>query len=295
MGGIGSRSRGVVRGRPSTLRTRPLGHALQPRVSWDRVHNRLLALPGSRQTALVNGGVIPDMGQYAAYTGNGLRIGELDEEFIYERRVGDAFLLGTNAWRLERIEADRVVVAPAEGAPATVPFWRGEGGGRSYDLGLAIGAFLRELKDRIDADDLLDWLQRECHLDVTAARNLRHHVTRQLVATGTLPTDRTLPIEASRDQLGDWQVVLLSPLGSRLHLTLAAGAGGAAAAAARLPAAVPCTTTTASCMRFTDTDEPVLDLFDGLTPENVEGLVLDELADSPLFALRFRQNAARRC
>ncbi len=266
--------------------------ALQPRVSWDRVHNRLLALPGSRQTALINGGVIPDVGQYAACTGAGLRIGELDEEFIYERRVGDAFLLGTNAWRLERIEADRVVVVPAEGAPAMVPFWRGEGGGRSYDLGLAIGAFLRELKDRLDSDDVLEWLQRECHLDVTAARCLRWHVTRQLVATGTLPTERTLAVEASRDQLGDWQVVLLSPLGSRLHLTLRL------VLEARLrkrlgyrPQAMH--HDDGVLLRFTDMDEPILDVFDGLTPENVEGMVLDELADSPLFALRFRQNAAR--
>ncbi len=100
--------------------------ALQPRVSWDRVHNRLLALPGSQQMALVNGGTIPDTGQYAAYTSNGVRIGELDEEFIYERRVGDTFLLGTNAWRLERIEADRVHRVAGRGAPAMVPFWQGE-------------------------------------------------------------------------------------------------------------------------------------------------------------------------
>ena len=105
----------IIRGlTPPARRSRTI-EALQPRVSWDRVHNRLLALPGSLHTALINGGVIPDVGQYAAYTGNGVRIGELDEEFIYESRVGDAFLLGTNAWRLERIEADRVVVAPAAG------------------------------------------------------------------------------------------------------------------------------------------------------------------------------------
>jgi ATP-dependent Lhr-like helicase len=232
------------------------------------------------------------VGQYAAYAANGLRIGELDEEFIYERRVGDAFLLGTNAWRVERIESERVIVAPAEGAPATVPFWRGESGGRSYDLGVAVGTFLRELKDRLDSDDVLDWLQRECHLDVTAARNLRWHVTRQLVVTGTLPTDRTLAVEASRDPLGDWQVILLSPFGAALHLTLRM------ALEARLrqrlgyrPQAMH--HNDGVLMRFTDMDEPLLDIFDGLTPENVEGMVLDELADSPLFALRFRQNAAR--
>src|SRR6516164_3230804 len=119
---------------PKTDGRKPMA-ALQPRASWDRVHNRLLALPGSQQMALVNGGTIPDTGQYAAYAGNGARIGELDEEFIYERRVGDTFLLGTNAWRVDSIEADRVTVAPAEGAPAMVPFWRGESGGRTYDLG----------------------------------------------------------------------------------------------------------------------------------------------------------------
>src|SRR5205823_3791072 len=122
--GVGGRG-----SRPTTLT------ALQPRVSWDRVHNRLLALPGSQQMALVNGGTIPDTGQYLVYTHNGLRVGEVDEEFVYERRVGDAFLLGTNAWRISEIETDRVIVAPAEGAPAMVPFWRGEQTGRSYDLG----------------------------------------------------------------------------------------------------------------------------------------------------------------
>src|SRR5262249_33932631 len=139
--------------------------ALQPRVSWDRVHNRLLALPGSHSLALTNGGTIPDTGQYAAYATNGTRIGELDEEFIYERRVGDTFLLGTNAWRLERIDADRVHVSPAEGAPAMVPFWRGESTGRSRDLGQAIGAFLRELQGKIDEDDVTGWLEREFFLD----------------------------------------------------------------------------------------------------------------------------------
>src|SRR5262249_40397826 len=194
--------------------------ALQPRVSWDRVHNRLHALPGSQQMALVNGGTIPDTGQYAAYTTNGVRIGELDEEFIYERRLGDAFLLGTNAWQLVQIEADRVLVAPAEGAPALVPFWRGENTGRSHDLGLAVGGFLRELAERIHQPDCLAWLDHNYFLDRRAAHDLRHHVLRQLDGSGALPTDRTVVVEASRDQLGDWQVILLSPFGSRLHLAL---------------------------------------------------------------------------
>jgi ATP-dependent Lhr-like helicase len=268
--------------------------ALQPRISWDRVHNRLTALPGSQSLALVGGGTIPDTGQYAAYLPGGVRIGELDEEFIYERRVGDTFLLGTNAWRVDKIEADRVVVSPAEGAPALVPFWRGESTGRSYDLGLAIGAFLRELGERLRGRSASceEWLRREHFLDATAARNLRHHVERQLNSTGHLPTDTTLCIEASRDQLGDWQVILLSPLGARLHLTLRLAIEGRLRQ--RLGYRPQCLHHDEGLLvRLTDTDEPLLDLLDGLDPDGIESLILDELADSALFALRFRQNAGR--
>ena len=266
--------------------------ALQPRISWDRVHNRLLALPGSQQLALVNGGTIPDTGQFAACTRSGVRIGELDEEFIYERRVGDVFLLGTNAWRIEGMEADRVLVAPAAGMPALVPFWRGEGTGRSTDLGQALGQFLRELAERLDQPDCLDWLQREFFLDAPAAQNLRAYVRRQLAVTGELPTDWALLIEASRDPLGDWQVILLSPLGHRLHLSLKLALE--ARLRQRLGYLPQCLHHDDGILiRLSDTDEPLLDLFEGLTPENVEGLILDQLADSALFALRFRQNAQR--
>jgi ATP-dependent Lhr-like helicase len=266
--------------------------ALQPRVSWDRVHNRLHALPGSQHMALVNGGTIPDTGQYAAYTGNGVRIGELDEEFIYERRIGDAFLLGTNAWRVERIEADRVIVSAAEGAPAMAPFWRGETVGRTYDLGRAVGEFLRELPARLTQSDCQQWLQREYYLDAASARNLVFHAQRQLLTAGCLPSDRTLCVEASRDPLGDWQVLLLSPLGSRLHLSLRLALEGVLRR--RLGYHSQCIHHSDGVLvRLTDTDEPILDLFHGLTPDNVEGFILEELAESALFALRFRQNAAR--
>jgi ATP-dependent Lhr-like helicase len=273
--------------RPGTL------EALQPRVSWDRVHHCLRALPGSQQTALINGGTIPDTGQYAAYTTNNLRIGELDEEFIYERRVGDVFLLGTSAWRVERIESDRVIVSAATGEPtALVPFWRGEAGGRSYDLGMAIGAFLRELAGRLDNSDCHNWLRQDFFLDPNAARSLTYHVRRQLLSAGCLPTDRTVLIEASRDQLGDWQVILLSPRGNRLHLSLRLALEGLLRQ--RLGYHPQCLHHNDGILvRFTDTDEPVLDLLAGLTPDNVEELILNELAESALFALRFRQNAAR--
>jgi ATP-dependent Lhr-like helicase len=266
--------------------------ALQPRISWDRVHNRLHALPGSQRLALVNGGTIPDTGQYAAYTITGVRIGELDEEFVYERRLGDTFLLGTNAWRLEQIEADRVVVAPASGAPAMVPFWRGEQPGRSYDLGLAIGKFLRELSSRLDDDDCISWLEQQYFLNRNGAKNLVRYVRRQLRRTNCLPTDSTLMIEASRDQLGDWQVVLLSPFGARLHFSLRLAIENALRR--RLGYSPQCFHHDDGILiRLADSDEPVMDLLTGITPENVRDLILEELADSALFALRFRQNAAR--
>src|SRR5262249_53836172 len=155
----------------------------------------------------------------------------------------------------------------------------GEGTGRSYDLGLAIGAFLRELAERIRSRSTAceEWLRQEHFLDATAARNLRHHVERQLNSTGHLPTDTTLWIEASRDQLGDWQVILLSPLGARLHLTLRLAIEGRLRQ--RLGYRPQCLHHDDGVLvRQTDTDEPLLDLLDGLDPEGIESLILDELA-----------------
>lgn len=266
--------------------------ALQPRISWDRVHNRLQALPGSQRLALTSGGTIPDTGQYGVYAPGGIRVGEVDEEFVYERRVGDSFLLGTSAWRINRIETDRVQVVPAEGAPAIVPFWHGESAGRTADLGMAQGRFLRELASRVDRDDCLDWLRRDHFLDDAAAINLRDFARRQLARAGCLPSDRTISVEASRDPLGDWQVIILSPLGSRFHLGLRLALENALKQ--RLGYRPQCNHHDDGLLvRLTESDEPVLDLFEGVTADNVRNRVLDELADSALFALRFRQNAAR--
>jgi ATP-dependent Lhr-like helicase len=266
--------------------------ALQPRISWDRVHNRLQALPGSQRLALTSGGTIPDTGQYGVYAPGGLRVGEVDEEFVYERRVGDSFLLGTSAWRIDRIETDRVQVSPTQGAPAIAPFWRGESVGRTPDLGLAQGRFLRELAGRLEDADCLDWLRREHFLDEESARNLRDFARRQLRRAGCLPTDRTVTVEASRDPLGDWQVIILSPFGSRFHLGLRLALENALKK--RLGYRPQCVHHDDGLLvRLTESDEPVMDLFEGVTAENVRDLVLDELADSALFALRFRQNAAR--
>lgn len=266
--------------------------ALQARLSWDRVNQRLLPLPGSQHLALVSGGTIPDSGQYAVYTGSGVRIGELDEEFIFERRVGDTFLLGTTPWRLDRIEPDRVIVLPAEAAPALVPFWRGEQAGRSLQLGRAVGQFLDECIGHLDNPDCVDWLREQCHLDAAAARNLRDYVRRQRDRTGTLPSDKRLVIEASRDQLGDWQVILFCPLGHRVNLGLSL------ALQHRLRQRLGYSPQMLHhdegvLIRLTDSDEPVLDLFEGISATNVRERIVAELGDSALFALRFRHNAAR--
>jgi len=266
--------------------------ALQPRISWDRIHERLHPLPGSQRLAVTQGGTIPDTGQYAVYTGRGLRIGELDEEFVYERRVGDAFLLGTSAWRITKIDVDRVLVESASGQPALVPFWRGESGGRSYELGVAQARFLGELVRRLDEPDCLDWLRRDYHLDDAAASNLRDYVRRQAARTKQVPDEKTLVVEAARDPLGDWQIVLHSPLGNRFNLTLCLALENLLRR--RLGYRPQCLHhDDGVIIRLTESDEPVLDLFNGLSVDNVRELILEELADSALFALRFRQNAAR--
>jgi ATP-dependent Lhr-like helicase len=266
--------------------------ALQPRISWDRVHQRLHALPGSQRLAVVHGGTIPDTGQYAVYTNKGVRIGEVDEEFVYERRLGDAFLLGTSAWRIDRIDTDRVLVRSAEGMPAMVPFWRGEATGRSYDLGIAQGRFVRELSERLDQPDCLDWLRRDYFLDAAAAHNLRDFVKRQLHRSGCLPTDCTLVVEASRDPLGDWQVILLCPFGRAVNFGLRLAIEHRLQE--RLGYRPQCLHHDDGVLvRLTESDEPVVDLFDGITADNVRDSIINQLADSALFALRFRQNATR--
>ncbi len=266
--------------------------ALQPRVSWDRVHQVLRALPGSQSLATVSGGTIPDTGQFMVVTPRGLRIGELDEEFVHERRVGDSFLLGTSSWKIDKIDVDRVIVVPAEGAPAMVPFWHGEQAGRSFDLGVAQGKLLRTLESRLKDPDVLDWLQNDFHLDRAAARNLRDFVLRQKAKIDAVPSDTLFVIEASRDPLGDWQVILLTPLGARFHQTLRLALENLLRQ--RLGYRPQCMHHDDGLLiRLTDSDEPVMDLFNGLTTETLESLVLDELAESALFALRFRHNAAR--
>ena len=185
---------------------------LRARIVWDRLAGTIRARKGSRQLAIANAGTIPDRGLYAVTLPDGRRVGELDEEMVYEARPGQAFLLGASTWRIEEITRDRVIVTPAPGAPGAVPFWKGDSVGRPKELGQAIGAFSRWAVEQ-DAETL----QRDYDLDERAARNLLAYLREQLAATRVLPSERTIVLERFRDEIGDWRLCVLSPYGGRVH------------------------------------------------------------------------------
>ncbi|SNC61423.1 ATP-dependent helicase Lhr and Lhr-like helicase [Kytococcus aerolatus] len=192
---------------------------LRPRLVWDRVDDLLTARPGAQRLAILSGGTIPDRGLFGVFLaggdGPGRRVGELDEEMVYESRVGDVFTLGTSAWRIEDITHDRVLVSPAPGQPGRLPFWHGDGLGRPAELGAHLGAFVREVATA-PATTVRERLE-EAGLDAWSVANVTAHVRAQTEATGTVPGDRDLVVERFRDELGDWRVVLHSPWGSPVH------------------------------------------------------------------------------
>ncbi|MEO6810851.1 MAG: DEAD/DEAH box helicase, partial [Isosphaeraceae bacterium] len=268
---------------------------LRPRISWDRIHNRLYPLPGTAQAALVGGGTIPDTGQYPLYLGEGgPKLGELDEEFVLERRVGETFVLGTSTWRIEAIDPQRVIVSRAEGRPALMPFWRGEAATRTPELGLAVGLLCRELTDRLDDPEVLPWLEAECRLDPSSARALLGFVARQVRQGGAVPDDRTILVETFRDPVGEMGLAVLSPFGGKFHHALKLALQG------RLRQRLGLTVASLHgddgvLIRLPQGDDaaPPLDLFDGLTADLAETLIRADLGESALFGLRFRQNAGR--
>ncbi|MGZ3427704.1 MAG: Lhr family ATP-dependent helicase, partial [Polyangia bacterium] len=270
---------------------------LRPRIVWDRARDEISARKDARLIAVVNAGTIPDRGLYGVHLGTeGPRIGELDEEMVHELRVGQTFLLGASSWRAIEITRDRVIVKPAPGEPGKMPFWRGEGPGRPLELGRALGAFERELGGRRDKD-AVTWLGTDYKLDPRAARNLIAYVREQQEATGELPTDETIVIERFRDELGDWRVCILSPFGARVH------APWALALEARLSQSSGFEVQSlwsddGIVLRFastyeSDAEAPPERALLVPEPDEVEELVLRELARSALFATHFRENAGR--
>jgi ATP-dependent Lhr-like helicase len=263
------------------------------RVAWDPIHNRLAALPGTAHLAVVGGGTIPDTGQFPVYLGDaGPRLGELDEEFVFERRVGETFILGNSSWRIDAIDAHRVVVGKAEGHPGVMPFWRGEASSRSAELGEAVGELSRELIERRDDPELLPRLERECRLEPLAARVLTQFLARQFRLAQAVPDDRTVLIETFPDQTGELGLAVLTPFGGKLHLGLKLALLGRIRE--RLGVSPACLHGDDGLLfRLPNLDDPPLDLFDGLTGDLAEQLIRAELPETALFGLRFRQNAAR--
>ncbi|MDQ6928443.1 MAG: DEAD/DEAH box helicase, partial [Actinomycetota bacterium] len=261
---------------------------LRPRIVWDRVDGSLRARAGARMLAVTSGGTIPDRGLYGVFTPEGSRVGELDEEMVYESRVGETFLLGATTWRIQEITRDRVVVTPAPGEPGKMPFWHGDGPGRPAELGRAIGAFLREVGDWSD-----ERLAEECSLDDLAVSNLRSYLAEEREVTGgALPTDRQLVVERFRDELGDWRICVLSPFGGRVHAPWALAIE--AKVRERLGLEVQTMWSDEGIVvRLPEADEspPIESVL--LEPEEIEDLVVGELANSALFAAHFRENAAR--
>src|SRR4029434_5277110 len=190
---------------------------LRPRIVWDRTAGIIRGRSGARQLAVTNAGTIPDRGLFGVYlVEGGGRVGELDEEMVYEARAGQTFLLGASTWRIEEITRDRVLVSPAPGIPGLVPFWKGEGIGRPYELGEAIGRTARELV-ALDDESARTRLHDEHALDERAAENLLVFLREQEAATGALPSDRTVVVERFRDEIGDWRLCVLTPFGGRVH------------------------------------------------------------------------------
>ena len=265
---------------------------LRPRITWDRVADTITARPGAQQLAVQNPGTIPDRGYYPVTLPDGPKIGELDEEMVYESRVGDAFILGSSTWKIADITPDRVEVVPAPGDPAPrMPFWHGDSLGRPAETGRAVGEFLRRL-DAMERSEAQAELSDRYRLDTLAAKNLVAYLAEQKDAIGSIPTDRNIVVERFRDEIGDWRLVLLSPYGARVHAPWAMALTQQFRARFSHDVNV-IWADDGIAFRFADVDDPPgADDLD-LDPDDAEGLVMDHLSDTALYQARFREAAAR--
>ena len=267
---------------------------LRPRLVWDRDTGQLSGRPGAQRLAVTSGGTIPDRGLFGVFlVGEGAsRVGELDEEMVYESRVGDVIALGASSWRIEDITHDRVLVSPAPGQPGRMPFWHGDALGRPAELGRAVGAFVREVASARDDTAVL----AGTGLDERASANLRQYIEEQREATAIVPSDTTIVVERFRDELGDWRVVVHTPFGAKVHAPWALVIGARIRDSIGIDAQVM-HADDGIVLRLPDVDDEdsarsVMDLIT-IEPEEVEALVTAEVGGSALFASRFRECAAR--
>ena len=264
---------------------------LRPRIVWDRINDRLRARDGSKRLAVTSGGTIPDRGLFGVFLPDGSRVGELDEEMVYESRPGETFVLGASTWRIEDITFERVTVTPAPGQPGKMPFWHGDRPGRPLELGRALGAFVREIRD-LDDRAAIERLMTHYSLDAFAAANLAQYLAEQAEATGAVPDDRTVVVERFQDEIGDWRICILSPFGTPVHAPWAMAIErrlmdrfdmpvesmwGDDGIVIRLPESA--------------TELPLDALM--IDPEDIDELVVETLPQTALFAARFRECAGR--
>ncbi len=264
---------------------------LRPRLVWDRVNETVRAREGSRRLAVTSGGTIPDRGLFGVFLPDGTRVGELDEEMVYESRPGETFILGASTWRIEDITFERVTVTPAPGQPGKMPFWHGDRPGRPLELGRALGAFQREMR-ALDAPEALEQLRGRYQLDPHAANNVLMYLEEQAQSTGVVPDDRTVVVERFRDEIGDWRVCILSPFGTPVH------APWAMAIERRLIDRFDMPVETmwgddGIVLRLPEAADqlPIEELM--IDPDDIDELVLSSLPQTSLFSARFRECAAR--
>ncbi len=265
---------------------------LRPRIVWDRVEGTVRGRTGAQRLAVTNAGTIPDRGLFTVTLPDGTRVGELDEEMVYESRPGETFLLGASTWRIEEITFQKVIVTPAPGHPGKMPFWHGDGPGRPLELGRAIGAFTREL--RAGAAQGIDPVQRlrDGGLDDRAATNLVAYLDEQAEATGAVPDDRTIVVERFRDEIGDWRVCVLSPFGAQVHapwaMALQHRLGERWGMAVELM-----WSDDGIVIRLPESVDELPDEELLIDPDEIEELIVSQLPATAMFASRFRECAAR--
>jgi len=264
---------------------------LRPRLVWDRVAGTLRARDGSKRLAIMSGGTIPDRGLFGVFLPDGTRVGELDEEMVYESRAGETFLLGASTWRIEDITFERVVVTPAPGEPGKMPFWHGDRPGRPLELGRALGAFQREAR-ALPAETALASLMSSHSLDALAAHNVLLYLEEQAQATGVVPDDRTIVVERFRDEIGDWRVCILSPFGVPVHAPWAMAIERRLMERYDIPVETMYTDDGIMLRLPEAADElPLADLV--IDPDDIDELVMASLPQTSLFSARFRECSAR--
>ncbi|MGI4852529.1 MAG: Lhr family helicase [Janthinobacterium lividum] len=268
---------------------------LRPRITWDRTKGWLTPRQGVKKIAVLNGGTIPDRGLYGVFLSGErskpIRVGELDEEMVFEARNGETFILGASTWRIDEITHDRVLVSPAPGEPGKMPFWHGDQAGRPLEFGRRIGALVRELRE-LPRSAALTRLIREHDLDATAAENVMRYLADQEVATEQVPDDRTIVVERVRDELGDWRVCVMTPFGSRIHAPWAMAVQGRIRAAGHADVETMWSED-GFVVRFPESDgAPDVDQFFPEAQEAADS-VQRQLGSTALFAAKFREAAAR--